>query len=104
MESYAKYAEMPRVHTCLLIDEPAVVLLGRTYGELVTTIVAFVAFAYFDMGLVGVVVALLTGWLIPLVRIRFPRGYAWHVAWSLGVWFPEAAMFTARRMTRVLGP
>lgn len=104
MESYAKYADMARVQTCLLIDEPAVVLLGRTYAELVATIVAFVALAYFEMPETGLLVAIVVGWLIPLVRIRYPRGHLWHVGWSLGLWFPEVSMFTLRRMTRVLGP
>lgn len=104
MESYAKYADLPRVHTCLLIDEPAVVLLGRTYAELSTAIVSFIAFAYFDEAAVGAVAALLCGWLAPVIRMRFPRGYVFHLGWSLGLLFPEVEMFSLRDVTRVLGP
>jgi hypothetical protein len=105
MESYAKYADMPRVHTCLLIDEPPVVLLGRTFPELVAAIAAFVGLAYMRETLMATVAALVVGWLFPLLRIRFPRGFILHVLWSFGLCFPkEQEVFTPRHATRHYGP
>jgi hypothetical protein len=104
MESYAKYAVMPRTQTCLLIDEPAVVVLGRTFLELVATVVSFLVVAFLDTPWSGLAVAIVFGWLIPMVRMRFPRGFVRHLGWSLGVWFPEVGMFSLSRMTRILGP
>ena len=104
MESYTKYADMARVQTCLLIDEAPVILLGRTFSELVAAVVTFVGLAYFGMTWTALAAAILLGGFIPLLRIRYPRGFLVHLAWSLGLLFPEVSMFTPSRMTRVLGP
>jgi hypothetical protein len=104
MESYAKYADMERMQTCLLIDEPPVILLGRTFSELVTTMMAFVGFAYFGMPVLGIGAAVVLGGAIPIVRLRYPRGFLAHFGWSLGILFPEVAMFTLSRMLYVMGP
>ncbi len=104
MESYSKYADLPRVQTCLLIDEPPVVVLGRTFSELLATVVAFIGFAYFNMVWTALVSAITVGGLIPMLRIRYPRGFLIHFAWSLGLVFPEVGMFTFSRTTRILGP
>jgi hypothetical protein len=66
--------------------------------------VAFVVFAYFEEAGMGLVATALVGWLVPLVRMRFPRGYAWHVGWALGLIFNEVGMFSLRRVSRVFGP
>jgi hypothetical protein len=81
-----------------------VVLLGRTFSELVTSVMAFVAFAYFGMPVTGLVAAIALGGAIPMVRMRFPRGFLLHLGWSLGVLFPEVAMFSLSRMIFVMGP
>jgi hypothetical protein len=104
MESYAKYADMPRVQTCLLIDEPPVVVMGRTFSELVASVVVFLGFAYLDMVWVALLAAIAVGGLVPLLRIRYPRGFLVHFAWSLGLVFPEVSMFTLGKTTHVLGP
>lgn len=104
MESYAKYADVPRVQTCLLIDEPPVVVMGRTFSELVAAVVVFLGFAYLDMVWVALLAAIAVGGFVPLLRIRYPRGFLVHFAWSLGIVFPEVSMFTMSRTTRVLGP
>jgi hypothetical protein len=104
MESYAKYADMPRVQTCLLIDEPPVVVFGRTFPELVATVVAFIALAYFGLLWTGLAAGIVIGGLIPMLRTRFPRGFLVHFAWSLGLVFPEVQMFTFSRTTHVMGP
>ncbi len=104
MESYAKYADMPRVQTCLLIDEPPVVVLGRTFTELVATVISFIGLAYFGLVWTALLVAILVGGLIPMLRIRYPRGFLVHFAWSMGLVFPEVSMFTVSRTTSVLGP
>lgn len=104
MESYSKYADMARVPTCLLIDEPPVVLLGRTFSELVTSVVVFVAFAYFEEAWLGLVLAALTGGVLPMYRRRYVRGYLLHLGWALGLWFTEVKMFTPRRGVKVMGP
>jgi hypothetical protein len=104
MESYAKYADMERVQTCLLIDEPPVILLGRTFTELVSSVIAFVGLAYFGMPFTGLVAAVVLGGMIPLIRVRYPRGFLIHLAWSLGLLFPETTMFTFSRAMSVIGP
>jgi len=104
MESYVKYADMARVQTCLLIDEAPVILLGRTFSELVASIVTFVGLAYFGLTWTALLASIVIGGIVPMLRIRYPRGFLVHVAWSLGLLFPEVSMFTLRRMTRVLGP
>ncbi len=104
MESYAKYADVPRVPTCLLIDEAPVVVLGRTFAEIVLTVLSFLGLAYFGMPFVGLLAAFVLGGLIPLLRLRFPRGFLVHLGWSLGLLFPEVSMFTLSRKMCVLGP
>lgn len=103
-ESYAKYPAMRRIGTCLLIDEAPVILLGRTFRELAATIMCFLGLAYIDEPWWGLVAAALAGGVIPLYRIKYVRGFAVHVAWSVGLVFQEMKLFTPRRGTRVMGP
>lgn len=104
MESYAKYVEMPRMDTCLLIDEPAVIVLGRTLVEVAAAVGGFIAFAFVGALWTGLAAAVLIGGFVPYVRRRFPRGFLFHLGWSFGVVFREVRMFTARRAVRVYGP
>ena len=103
-ETYAKYSNMENVATCLLIDEPPVVLLGRTFSELTGSVVGFVACAYVNELGLGVVMALVVGGVLPMYRVRFPRGYLLHLCWALGLAFREEGLFTLRRGVKVLGP
>jgi hypothetical protein len=104
MESYAKYADVERVQTCLLIDEPPVILLGRTFTELVAAVVVFVGLVCFEFPVLGLVAAGTVGGVIPLIRLRYPRGFLVHLGWSLGLLFPEVRMFTMRKTLHVMGP
>jgi hypothetical protein len=103
-ETYAKYSDMEQVPTCLLIDEAPVVLMGRTFFELVATIVSFVVFAYFDEVGLGAALAVVVGVVMPSLRARFPRGYLLHLLWSFGVVFRELQLFSVRRGVKVMGP
>ena len=103
-ETYAKYSDMEQVPTCLLIDEAPVVLMGRTFLELVATIVSFVACAYFDEVALGALLAMVVGGLMPTLRARFPRGYLLHLLWSFGVVFRELQLFSLRRGVKFMGP
>ncbi len=70
MESYTKYAEIPREGTCLLIDEPAQVLAGRTMGELTVSLGVFFVGSYAFSPLVGLLAAIVTGVVLPMYRMR----------------------------------
>jgi hypothetical protein len=104
MESFAKYVDAPKTHTCLLIDEAPVILLGRTFSEIVAAAVAFIACAYLDWTWGGLAAAIFVGGIMPMLRMRFPRGYSKHVLWGLGAWFPEMRMLTARKPVKKYGP
>jgi len=103
-ETYAKYSDMEQVPTCLLIDEAPVVLMGRTFLELVSTVVSFVVCAYFNEMWLGAALAAVVGGVMPALRARFPRGFLLHLLWSFGVLFRELQFFSFRRGVKVLGP
>jgi hypothetical protein len=103
-ETYGKYANMPQMPTCLLIDEAPVVLMGRTFNELVATIVSFVAFAYFNEVAMGTALAVVVGIIMPKLRARLPRGYLLHTFWAFGLAFRELRLFSLRSASKTLGP
>jgi len=108
-EHYGKYEATTRVTTNPLIDDPAIIFLGRTLNELLLSAGIFVISGVFmEAPLFGAIGALVVGWIVPAYRMHFSRGYAVHLAWALGVHRPRGLacgrIFSPTKPTSRFGP
>lgn len=89
VENFDKYNHQSKRDTNFLIDEPAIVFLGRTMPEIISSAVVFLIFVNFDYLYTALIAAFLIGYAVPLYRIKFSRGFAPHLLWSIGLNRPE---------------
>jgi hypothetical protein len=109
-ESYDKYRGYRRMPTNPLIDEPAIIFMGRTLVEILAAASIFILFTLIlEAPLQGLLVGLLAGIFLPLYRTKLPRGWLIHKAWALGINSKKTEratrkLFSLRKNYEVRGP